>query len=234
MDFTSVYLTPKIGHKVETSTVQDFIIVMEFIDQTGRRCREYLDFLCDCAVTNKNDYHFVLCTWLFLFLRKKLNDFFDSIEIWSDGGPHHFKTRYCQWMWSWLSTHKFSGKRITHNFFASYHGHSLADSHAASIKRVLHSEYHTSQIQRFSSFTSALYWGPTNANEFSSLLTRGCSNTQIHIFPHIDRDPKLKPRISSIKEIKKKHCFVYEANTCRAFEETKMGAGEAFSQTIKS
>ena len=72
MDFTSVYLTPKIGHKVETSTVQDFIIVMEFIDQTGRRCREYLDFLCDCAVTNKNDYHFVLCTWLFLFLRKMI------------------------------------------------------------------------------------------------------------------------------------------------------------------
>jgi len=56
MDFTSVYLTPKIGHRVETSTVQDFIIVLEYIDSSGRRCRDYLDLLCDCAETNKNDY----------------------------------------------------------------------------------------------------------------------------------------------------------------------------------
>jgi len=136
-------------------------------------------------------------------------------------------------MWSWLSTHRFSGKRITHNFFASYHGHSLADSHAASIKRVLHSQYSTSQIQRFSPSTSALYWGPTNATDFSALLSHACSNTQIHIFPHIDRDPKLKPNISSIDAIKKQHSFMYEAGTCRAFEQTKQGQGTNFSFQLR-
>jgi hypothetical protein len=72
--------------------------------------------------------------------------------------PHHFKTRYCQWMWHWLSTHRFSNKRISHPFFASYHGHSLADAHAASIKRFIRTDYKMSQLQRFDTTTMAIYW----------------------------------------------------------------------------
>ena len=167
MDFTSIFLTPKIGHS--KAVVQDFIVVMEWIED-GQRKRINLDYLCDCPDSNKNDYHFVLHVWLKLFLDHNINDRFNIINIWTDGGPHHFKTRYCQWMWHFLSTYRFSAKPIIHHFFASYHGHSLADAHAASIKKVLHSQYNTSQLQRFSPNTSALYWGPANAKDFSSLL----------------------------------------------------------------
>jgi len=61
-------------------------------------------------------------------------------------------------MWHWISTNRFSNKRITHHFFASYHGHSLADSHAASIKRIIRTEYNMSQLQRFDTSTLAIYW----------------------------------------------------------------------------
>jgi len=98
MDFTSVYLRPKINHSVQSCTVQDCILVLEYLNSEGARIRENLDFLCDCPDTNANDYHFVLHVWLLLFQRKQFNAFFDSIDVWTDGGPHHFKTRFCQWM----------------------------------------------------------------------------------------------------------------------------------------
>jgi len=56
MDFTSVYLRPKIGHGVQSCTVQDCIVVLEYLTPAGSRVRENLDFLCDCQDTNANDY----------------------------------------------------------------------------------------------------------------------------------------------------------------------------------
>jgi len=221
MDFTSVFLTPKIGHQNNHCVVHVCIVVLEYI-RDGQRVRENLDFLCDCPETNKSDYHFVLHVWLTLFLYKKLAAHFDSIDVWTDGGPHHFKTRYCQFMWHWLSTARFAGKRISHHFFASYHGHSLADSHAASIKRVIRNEYTMSQLQRFNQTTLAIYWGPTGAVELSALL-RKCRDTQILVFPHIDRDPLLKPDPHKLVRIKRQHCFDYEKGTCYSAE-LSMGA----------
>jgi len=61
-------------------------------------------------------------------------------------------------MWHWLSKNKFGQKRISHHFFASYHGHSLADAHAASIKRSMRTDYNRSQLQRFSTTDLAVYW----------------------------------------------------------------------------
>jgi hypothetical protein len=231
MDFTSIYLTPKIGHKNDYSVVQDCIVVMEWIED-GQRKRINIDYLCDNPDSNNNDYHFVLHVWLKLFMDHELNERFDIINIWTDGGPHHFKTRYCQWMWHFLSICRFSHKPIIHHFFASYHGHSLADSHAAAIKRVLHSQYNTSQLQRFSPNTSALYWGPVNASEFAVLLSHACSNTQIHVFPSIDRDPLLKPMCSAVPEIKKNHCFVYVNGICAYAERSDASGSIPFLFTL--
>jgi hypothetical protein len=113
MDFTSVFLTPKIGHQQQASVVQDCIVVLEFINENGARVRQNFDFLCDSQETNTNDYHFVLHVWISLFRFKHLFDHFDSVDIWTDGGPHHFKTRFCQWMWHWFSTQRFGNKRIS-------------------------------------------------------------------------------------------------------------------------
>src|SRR5690606_18493186 len=106
------------------------------------------------------------------------------------------------------------------------HGHSLADSHAAAVKKVLRTQYNTSQLQRLCPSALALYWGPANAAEVSSLLHTACSNTQPMVFPFVDRDEQLKPNVRSIKGIKSKHCFVYQGGTCRAYERTGEGEGE--------
>ena len=231
MDFTSVYLTPKIGGSQENTTVQDFIIVFEFIDERDqskkKRVVEYMDFLCDCSETNKNDYFFVLHVWLQLFRFKELDKHFDLITIWSDGGPHHFKTKFCQWMWHWLSDMKFNKKPIIHNFFAAYHGHSLADSHAASVKRVLKTQYDVSSLVRMCPNVKAIYWGPANAQEYSTLLSQ-CSNTQVHVIPHVDRDPALKPTLAPLDSIKSKHCFVYFAGLCASAEQSDAGVAFPF------
>ena len=233
MDFTSVFLTPKVGTSNDFSVVQDCIVVLEWIENSARK-RLNLDYLCGCPESNKNDYFFVLHAWLKLFRDQKLNERFDALHIWTDGGPHHFKTRYCQWMWHWLSTNLFDSKLITHNFFASYHGHSLADAHAASIKRVLHSQYNTSQLQRLTPTTSALYWGPANASDFSALLSHACSLTQVYVFPHIDRDPTLKPQVSHVPGIKSKHCLIYASGTCAAANDSVDASAEPFFFSLKS
>jgi len=133
-------------------------------------------------------------------------------------------------MWSWLSMNRFNRKRIAHNFFASYHGHSLADSHAAAIKRILRRQYNVSVMQRFSTTTAAIYWGPASAEEFGALL-QYATESQIHLFPSIDRDPLLKPNILPLNEIKKHHSFIYENGLCRSFERTNEGEGHLFEFT---
>jgi hypothetical protein len=232
MDFTSVFLTPKIGHQQQASVVQDCIVVLEFVNENGVRVRQNIDFLCDSQETNTNDYHFVLHVWISLFRFKHLFDHFDSIDIWTDGGPHHFKTRFCQWMWHWFSTQRFGNKRISHHFFASSHGHSLADAHAAAIKKILRSEYHQSQLQRFSPVLSEIHWGPASALQFGKLLQK-CAKTEYCVIPWIDRDPALKPNPLPLVKIKRQHRFDYEDGKCYAAELSAAALKKLFSFRLR-
>ena len=120
MDFTSQNLTdkPSVGE-----VVQDCIVVLEYMDPEGHLMRTNYDFLCSDSNSNKHDFFFVLAVWTYLFASCHLDEAFESIDVWTDGGPHHFKTRWCQWMWHSLSNLRFHGKRISHHFFPSYHGH---------------------------------------------------------------------------------------------------------------
>ena len=52
---------------------------------------------------------------------------FNKINIWSDGGKHHFKQNKTMWWFSSLPI--IYHKEFIWNFFASYHGHSLCDAH---------------------------------------------------------------------------------------------------------
>lgn len=226
MDFTSVYLTPKNG--TQNTTIQDCIILMEFM-QGGKKVMQYLDFLCGDSDSNTNDYHFVLHVFTKFFSFPIISQSFHAIQIWTDGGPHHFKTRYTQFLWHFFSLKKFALQKVSHNFFASYHGHSLADSHAASIKKALHTQYNTSQLQRLCPTVMEVYWGPATAEEFGCLVGHAVANTQVHVFPSIDRDDDNKPDIQPLKDIKKKHCFVYHNGQCRAYEKTGEGVGVQFS-----
>ena len=54
-------------------------------------------------------------------------------------------------------------KKITHNFFAAYHGHSLADAHAAKGKQAIKYEYIHSQQTRMKNINKNTYWGPRSS-----------------------------------------------------------------------
>jgi hypothetical protein len=209
MDFTSAQLEDKPGG---SATVQDCIIVMEYIDLDGTRIRRNMDFIC-ASDTNKHDYHFVLQVWVWLFLYEHFLSRFDSIDVWSDGGPHHFKTRYCQWMMHSLSFLRFDKQRITHHFFASYHGHSLADGHAAVIKRALHAKYQSSEHDRHLHRSSAT-WGPATIEEVKEILEENCKDTTVIIFKDIDREDNIKKQVKAIKHIKRMHSMTYFQGVC--------------------
>ena len=118
-----------------------------------------------------------------------------------------------------LSTEKFDQKRLCHNFFPSYHGHSLADAHAAIIKRALTTRYLETEVERMA-FLKEATWGPTSVAEMASVLRSRCSATEVHIFDHIQRKAQHRPDIQPLQAIKSNHCFVYEHNSCNAFAKT--------------
>ena len=153
---------------------------------------------------------------------------FQSIEVWSDGGPQHFKTKYCQWMWHFLSSASFSNKLIAHNFFASYHGHSMADSHAATDKRLLRGAYNTSELQRKEVSEAPISWGPSSAADLSTLFIENASRTQSFHLPSIPRDADIKPNVAGLNLIKSKHRFQYTNGACLAFKRTGQDAGLPF------
>jgi hypothetical protein len=233
MDFTSFSLHSSARNgDDQTVYTQDLIIVLEYIEN-GRRFTEYLDYLCD-SDTNKHDFFFVFQVFTTLFPSRFFKEAFDSIDIWSDGGPHHFKTRFCQWTWHFLSSFYFNNKRICHHFFASYHGHSLADAHAATDKRILRAAYNASQHDRKAVTEERINFGPSSAEELEPLFQISSSRSFVYCIPHINRDPELRPPINPLSLIKSKHCFVYENGTCRAFELTNEGEGQLFSFRLQA
>jgi hypothetical protein len=205
MDFTSTSLAAKAG---VNTYLQDLIVVMEWKDRDGHLQRANLDYLCE-DISNKHDYFFVLNVWLKMFSDFQFNSNFDAIQVWSDGGPHHFKTRFCQFMWRMLSTMRFSNKRIEHHFFVSYHGHSLADGHAAVVKRALLARYKQSELARMVSTGSQPDVGPQTSSDLVELL-KTWANTQPYLLPCIYRDPWLKPKVRHIPSIKTMHALRYE------------------------
>jgi len=215
MDFTSVPITDKPGVSV---CIQDFVIVLEYLDEHGALVRRNIDFLCanDTNQNNKHDYHFVLQAWVHLFIKERINERFDILVVWSDGGPHHFKTRWCQLMWHCLSQLRFDEKPIEHHFFASMHGHSLADAHAAVIKRALKQEYKLSEMRRTTHHQEASF-GPSTIVHVAAVLRARCQNTQVIVYDEIDRDNERRPDVSAIPRIKSYHCFAYMNGSCRAY-----------------
>jgi hypothetical protein len=132
-------------------------------------------------------------------------------------------------MWHFLSSASFSNKPIAHNFFSSYHGHSMADSHAATDKRLLRAAYNTSELQRKEVSEAPISWGPSSGADLSTLFTENASRTQSFYLPSIPRDADLKPHIAGLTLIKSQHRFEYAEGTCLAFQRT----GELFGKPFR-
>ena len=119
----------------------------------------------------------------------------DWIEIWSDGGPKHFKIRRSIFFvcvelkqrHPWL-------KRVTWAFYASHHGKSVNDAHAAVIKRTLW------RLAREGCRTE----GPRQLADVAAHL----KNTDSFYFDKFDREQQFN--VSSIPGIKSSHFFEWD------------------------
>lgn len=80
----------------------------------------------------KNNVSFVKGAWEKF---RKLPEFsdIDSVIVWSDGGPKHFKLTEGQFYFSCISKPNF--RIVSYNFFASHHGQSACDAAASTSKK---------------------------------------------------------------------------------------------------
>jgi hypothetical protein len=141
-DFTVIDLL--LSTDFSKNSVTDLIFVVEKKEKEVIQ-RHYIDIICQ-QMKAKNNVNFVKTAWE-AFIKHPLLSDVDRILLWSYGGPKHFKTAttmkfFCDLMSS-------SGKFISYNFFASYHGHSLCDSHAATVNNtVLHERKQLDSLKR--------------------------------------------------------------------------------------
>jgi hypothetical protein len=131
-DFTVLNLLTSTDFK--ENDVTDLIVVIE-TKHNNQSHRQYVDIICE-NLKQKNDFYFVRAAWLWLAnnLLKDVN----VIHLWSDGATKHFKQIYTQHFLGQLAFQ--FHKLLNSHFFASYHGSSLCDSHAAKANTALRSE----------------------------------------------------------------------------------------------
>jgi len=103
---------------------------------TGTIVKHYFHYLLPPAV--KNDILAIIACHR-LFFQEPLVKNATELSFWNDGGPKHFKlTANLAHMWAFAATN--AGKKITQNFFVSYHGSGAADAAAAHISRAIKNE----------------------------------------------------------------------------------------------
>jgi len=119
----------------EGGFTQDLIVCIYTHSKSGKDGlnRVYRHFVGE--VGNKNDISFVVGCWKILLEEKRFFGM-DNVNIWSDGGPKHFKiSANIRFL---LSLQTAIPETIwTYNFFPSYHGCSVCDGVASHIKQQL-------------------------------------------------------------------------------------------------
>ncbi len=191
-DFTSYFQ--------QRSDIQNLILALYFRDEAGQIQVEYFDIIKD----TKNNVDFVTSAWQQLDDKGIFNRF-EDIQIWSDGGPKHFKTNKALAFFSLM--HRRTLKKLSWHFFASYHGHSICDRHAAHGKRLIKSAINTGRT-------------PQGVESFAESLN--CLNrTTVEIL--VDRaNPILE--VNKLKGIKSFHCFQFAGESVYCQRRTLYGA----------
>lgn len=77
-----------------------------------------------------------------------------------------------------------------------------------------------------------VYWGPSDASQLGKVLEK-CANTEVAVFPRIDRDPALKPNPIPLVHIKRQHRFDYENGQCRRSELSENTEKKLFSFVLR-
>ena len=169
MDFSRIRLMINISDSNHNDNIyiNDYVIILEYKDENNNMKRIDLNFLCDDPNTNNNDAYYVAHTWYYLYNHTNFIRPFSNIILFSDTGPHHFRTRHNQYLLHLLS--EGYEKYMSHNMFCPGHGHSIADGHAAHIKRIIKYAFIGSEGERKKGIQID---GPTNAKEVKTLLNK--------------------------------------------------------------
>lgn len=135
-DFTQ--LEPQSGFN------QDFILTLLTYDTTepDKIKRQYYHFIGE--QDDKNDVYFVIAVWEQLLREKVIGDNIKKIDVWSDGGPKHFKIKECMYYFSTIK--QTYNKQITYNFYESYHGHNSCDAAASHSKKRINKQQRDTNI----------------------------------------------------------------------------------------
>lgn len=212
IDFAKIYLDVASEHVVECFV----IVAMRRVVDHITTC--FFDFLCADPASRTNDFFYVTHVFDYLFTHRTIDllQHRRNLIIWSDGGPHHFKTNFHINYLRMLAID--AGIHIQHHFFPSYHGHSLADGHAGTLK----SAFRRSQIKVEGDRLKSLQFiqGPKNVHELKSELQPKLRNTTIIPFDSIPRDARRKTKDIKIAHLKEMHRFTFDprghctASTC--------------------
>jgi hypothetical protein len=212
LDFTDYNLMRNVGDTSSgPKTVVDLVVVAEWNDGgdalIGRR---NYDFICDNPGKQKNDVNYLVAA-MRAAITRGFFDAFGQLHLFSDGGPKHFKNVYAMNAmsaliaeWPLLRAGR-TAPTVTWNFLASYHGHSLADSHAGVAKAALRTAQREAQQRTDASAMADI---PQSAAHLADLLDRLKSTTAI-VLPSIDRPAQRQELRSLAKGIKRYHQFEF-------------------------
>lgn len=129
-DFTQI--------KVQGTFFQDMIVCFYFYNEEkpDKLERLFHHFIAPKSNT-ANDSHFVFGVWREI-VKKGLLQGFNKIQIYSDGGPKHYKTTSTMQFFGFLKNTL--NVDLRYNFFESNHGHSICDGVAYHAKRAINIE----------------------------------------------------------------------------------------------
>lgn len=110
---------------------QDLIICIYTRNSDGSLSTEYRHFIGN--KNDSNDVYFTVKVWNILKQSGAFNC--EKLDIWTDGGPKHFKLSSLLFFFSVLQQ-EYQSCNITYNYFESYHGHGICDVLAAQAKKL--------------------------------------------------------------------------------------------------
>jgi hypothetical protein len=156
--------------------------------EPARRQVRYYDNLCRDPGIEGNDTAYVR-----MAMRNAITcgyfDGFTRVDLFTDGGPKHYKSVYGMYMMSqwydwWAELRPgVAVPELVWNFTAPYHGHGVADSHAGIFSQMLTRKKNEGQ---HGGGPEAVGGGPRNVDEVSQLMEK-MKDTSVHIFETIER-----------------------------------------------
>eukprot|EP00457_Paulinella_chromatophora_P008954 gb/GEZN01009004.1/.p1 GENE.gb/GEZN01009004.1/~~gb/GEZN01009004.1/.p1 ORF type:complete len:151 (-),score=0.53 gb/GEZN01009004.1/:171-623(-) len=121
-----------------TQKCNDLISVLLRSDGKGGIVRDYVDTVPRKGDEDANNDFFYFKTWLQDITERKFKPLgVTTMLLWSDGGRKHFKQRFSLAEFSFVRYRNPWLKHASWNFWPSYHGKSLCDSHAGKIAQAV-------------------------------------------------------------------------------------------------